>query len=58
VAEADRASGKDQQVFKDSDYMMGEDARTPNVHSRQVRPPVCAPGQTKASKGTLCLCPA
>lgn len=41
VAEADRASGKDQQVFKDSEYMMGEDARTPNVHSRQVPPPAC-----------------
>ena len=26
----------DLQVFNDSDYMMSEDARTPNVHSRQV----------------------
>lgn len=28
-------TGKDQQVFKDSDYMVSEEARTPNIHSRQ-----------------------
>lgn len=35
AADADRSSGEDKQVFSDSDYMVGEDARTPNVHSRQ-----------------------
>eukprot|EP00775_Hariotina_reticulata_P010638 gene10638-10796_t len=31
-----KTSGKDQQVFKSSDYMVSEEARTPNVHSRQI----------------------
>ena len=35
AADASASSGQDQQVFDDSDYMVGEDARTPNVHSRQ-----------------------
>ncbi|KAI8472607.1 MAG: hypothetical protein J3K34DRAFT_519642 [Monoraphidium minutum] len=30
-----KTSGKDKQVFKDSEYMVSEEARTPNVHSRQ-----------------------
>ncbi|KAF6253168.1 hypothetical protein COO60DRAFT_463145 [Scenedesmus sp. NREL 46B-D3] len=34
-AESMKASGKDQQTFKQSDYMVSEEARTPNVHSRQ-----------------------
>lgn len=32
-------TGTDRKVFGDSEYMVGEDARTPNVHSRQVRSP-------------------
>ena len=35
AADASASSGKDQQVFDDSNYMVGEDARTPNIHSRQ-----------------------
>jgi hypothetical protein len=31
-----KTTGKDQQVFRTSDYMVSEEARTPNVHSRQV----------------------
>ncbi|KAF8058893.1 zinc finger CCCH domain-containing protein 24 [Scenedesmus sp. PABB004] len=30
-----KTSGKDQQVFKSSDFMVSEEARTPNIHSRQ-----------------------
>eukprot|EP00878_Enallax_costatus_P000744 GHUV01000860.1.p1 GENE.GHUV01000860.1~~GHUV01000860.1.p1 ORF type:complete len:124 (+),score=36.44 GHUV01000860.1:129-500(+) len=30
-----KETGKDQQVFRSSDYMVSEEARTPNVHSRQ-----------------------
>lgn len=36
AAQATAESGVDTKVFGDSDYMVGEDARTPNVHSRQV----------------------
>ena len=32
-------SGQDQRVFEDSNYAMSEEARTPNVHSRQVHQP-------------------
>jgi hypothetical protein len=35
TAGAMKESGKDQQIFKQSDYMVSEEARTPNVHSRQ-----------------------
>ncbi|WIA39580.1 hypothetical protein OEZ86_005664 [Tetradesmus obliquus] len=35
TAESMKSSGKDQQTFKESDYMVSEEARTPNVHSRQ-----------------------
>jgi hypothetical protein len=34
------------QVFNKSDYSLPEEARTPNMHSRQVRPhPRAGPGQ-------------
>lgn len=36
AAQASAETGMDQKVFTDSEYMVGEDARTPNVHSRQV----------------------
>eukprot|EP01025_Chloroclados_australasicus_P041015 TRINITY_DN4321_c0_g1_i2.p3 TRINITY_DN4321_c0_g1~~TRINITY_DN4321_c0_g1_i2.p3 ORF type:complete len:114 (-),score=14.59 TRINITY_DN4321_c0_g1_i2:505-846(-) len=35
AADISAETGRDQKVFEDSDYMMSEDARTPNVHSRQ-----------------------
>lgn len=35
AADASASSGQDQQVFDDSNYMLGEDARTPNIHTRQ-----------------------
>lgn len=51
------------QVFKSSDYMVSEEARTPNVHSRQVRQclaqwlvPTCWCSASCAGCTSLLLC--
>eukprot|EP00892_Ulva_mutabilis_P009578 jgi/Ulvmu1/6993/UM033_0051.1 len=39
AAHASAETGTDHKVFGDSNYMVGEEARTPNVHSRQEEGP-------------------
>jgi hypothetical protein len=38
-----KKTGEDKQTFKDAEYSVSEEARTPNIHSRQVQSTVTMP---------------